>query len=109
MAEYCGFEATLPVEVRGSLEKTDTLVQQLCALQYIPRSPRRMKNLPHSTVAYINAKKLVKGRGAHSRPVEQIVKPLLTMKWVRYYFKPEYVRLVIKHLKQWHLVEIGIL
>jgi hypothetical protein len=40
MAEYCAFKATLPHELRGSLEKTDTLVAQLCALQYIPRNPR---------------------------------------------------------------------
>ena len=57
----------------------------------------------------MNGKKLVrrKGAGSHGRPTEEIIKPPITMEWMRYCFKPEYIKLLMKHPKVWHRVEIG--
>ena len=105
--EYADFKKTLPKDVRYDLDRTDALIEQLCAVQYIPRNPRRTLAHPHGTVAYMNAKKYVKGAGSHGKPTETIIKPPVRMEWMRYCFKPEYIKLLIKHPKVWHRVEIG--
>ena len=107
LAEYAAFKETLPDEEKVSLEQTDTLVTQICALQYIPRNPKTSFRYPHGMVAYMNAKKMVKGPGAHGKPTTRVVNPPLTMEWVRFCFKPAYIRLVMKYPREWHRVEIG--
>ena len=109
--QYRVYTSTLPKEVRKSLFGTDKMIDQLCAFQYIPRNPRSTLAHPHGTVAYMNAKKLVPNRmskgSASGKPTETIVKPPISMEWMRYCFKPEYVKLLMKHPKAWHRVEIG--
>ena len=46
-------------------------------------------------------------RVSRGKPTEQVIKPPLSMEWVRYCFKPEYIKLLMKHPKKWHRVDIG--
>ena len=62
--EYAAFTKSLLKEVAASMVITDTIITQLCALQYIPRNPRTSHLHPHGTVAYMNGKKVVRYRSA---------------------------------------------
>ena len=54
--QYTKYKTELSNKVRISLEETDSFLQQVCALQYIPWNRSPQTNFPNGTVAYINAK-----------------------------------------------------
>jgi hypothetical protein len=83
---YKAYKNTLSPERKKELEDRDGLVDQPCVLQYISRNPRPTLNRPYGTVSYVNAKKLVRGRGQHAKLIEVMVDPPLTLAWVQFCF-----------------------
>ena len=67
--EYETFKSERTPEVRKTLEETDALLLQLCALQYIPRDGRPIHpHFPYGKVAHVNAKIRGKRRTDSQRP-----------------------------------------
>ena len=70
---YTAYKNTLTPERKKELEDMVGLVEQLCALQYIPRNYRPTLNRTYGTMSYVNAKKMVGGCGQHPKPIEVVV------------------------------------
>ena len=65
--EYETFKSERTPEVRKTLEETDTLLLQLCALQYIPRDHTPIHpHFPYGKVAHVNAKIRGKKKNRHT-------------------------------------------
>ena len=102
--EYEDYKNELEEEDRKEWESTNNSVDQICALMYTPRDPTPIRGYKYGIVAHFSAKAM---GGPQNRHQERVVPYHLTVEWVRWCFKPEYVTLVMKEMKRWHRVVIG--
>ena len=102
--EYEDYKNGLEEEDRKEWESTNNSVNQICALMYTPRDPTPTRNYKYGIVAHFSAKAM---GGTKNRHQEQTLPYALTVEWVRWCFKPEYVTLVMREWKRWHRVVIG--
>jgi hypothetical protein len=68
----------------------------------MPRTQDATREYPYGTYANFSAKKQVKGPGANGKSTERPVGYKITVEWVKFMFKKEYVSLVME--KKWHWV-----
>jgi hypothetical protein len=59
------------------------------------------------SITYDNTKTMCQWPDAHGKPFEKVVAPPLTVKWVKFCYKKEYVSLLIEEPPKWHQVIVG--
>ena len=103
-AQYTDYKESLPLLKKQRIDATDTLMTQLCSLQYIPKDPTPCTNYPYGQVAYVNGKVKIKIRQKWG---ENILPYPLTVEWVKFCFHKDYVSLLMEKPKQWQCVVVG--
>jgi hypothetical protein len=105
--EYQSYKDGLSPKDQKLVIDTYTTVNQVCALQYRPRTQDTTTECLCGTYAYFNAKKQVEGPGTHDKPTERLLGYKITVTWVKFVSKTEYVSLVMEEAKKWHHIVVG--